>query len=417
MKEGIVKWYDSTKKFGFIMPNDGGGDVYFHISNVKNELRVLLENNKGKNEPVVFEEEPSAKLSGQFEGFNVSLDLEKRKVGYIHKKEGEFDNEVYYVKDYYSDEEYYLHHKNIRKSTIDKYVSFEEEDPVVFTPESNEKGQVAMDVLLVDTRPFIMGFAGFQNYDDAILQLLQPGLCEDENWDYIQKPTGNYPILKSYLNKTCERVVNQGKCKVGIASDGTEYLFFNTGLVDVFQNEIFAYFKKNYRYSTDQPWGIHIPEWWFLEFNTDQSYYRKYFNESPEIATYFEETEVQKLIFDTTLTIRPNWEHLNKRRIRVDSEEIQRMTEQEFRDAIEDSITMAKKRIKRNYKTAIPHFYNNDIQFLVPLCERKDRGKALAAMVIQKSEQIYEVTTILTLDQAYNNARLLAKPDREWLNP
>lgn len=212
-------------------------------------------------------------------------------------------------------------------------------------------------------------------------------------------------------------MVKQGKCKVGKASDGTEYLFFNTGLVDVFQNEIFAYFQKNKRYTNNQPWGIHIPEWWFLEFKTDQSYYRKYFNESPEIATYFEETEVQKLIFDTTLTIRPNWEHLNKRRIRVDSEEIQKMDEMEFRDAINDSITMAKKRIKRNYKTAIPHFYNNDIQFLVPLCERKNRGKALAAMVIQKSEQIYEVTTILTLDQAYNNARLLAKPDREWLNP
>lgn len=417
MKEGTIKRYDTTRKFGFITPNDEGNDVYFHISNVKNELFVLLENNKGKNEPVLFEEKPSSKLSGQFEGFDVSLNMDKRKVGYIHKKEGEFDNDIFYIKDYYSSDEYFLHHKNIRKTAIDKFVSFEEEDPVVFTPEENDKGLVAKDVLLVDTRPFIQGFAGFQDFDGAIQQLLQPGLCEEEDWDYIQKPTGNNPILRSYLNHTCERVVNQGKCKTGRASDGTEYLFFNTGLVDVFQNEIFAYFKKNYRYSANQPWGIRVPEWWFLEFNTDQSYYRKYFNESPEIATYFEETEVQKLVFDTTLTIRPNWEHLNKRRTRVDSEEIQRMTEQEFRDAIEDSIAMAKKRIKRNYKTAIPHFYNNDIQFLVPLCERKDRGKALAAMVIQKSEQIYEVTTILTLDQAYNNARLLAKPDREWLNP
>ncbi|MBP5541909.1 MAG: DUF3825 domain-containing protein [Bacteroidales bacterium] len=419
MKEGIVKWYDTTRKFGFITPSDSanGTDVYFHISNVKDELLVLLENNKGKNEQVIFEEKPSSKLSGQLEGFNVSLDSEKRKVGYIHKKGEECDNESYYITDYYSGKEYYLHHKNIRKTTTDKFVSFEEEDPVVFSPEEQEKGLIAKDVVLVDNRPFIRGFAAFQDYDSAILQLIQPNLCEDENWDYIQKPTGGFPILKSYLNKTCERVVNQGKIKVGKSSDGTEYLFFNTGLVNVFQDEIFAYFVKNKRYSDNQPWGIRIPEWWFLEFNTDQSYYRKFFNESPEIATYFEETEVQKLIFDTTLTIRPNWEHLNKRRSRVDSEEIQKMSEQEFRDAIEDSITMARKRIKRNYKTAIPHFYNNDIQFLVPLCERKDRGKALAAMVIQKSEQIYEVTTILTLDQAYNNARLLAKPDREWLNP
>lgn len=113
MKEGIVKLYDTTKKFGFITPNDNSNDVFFHITNVKNELVVLLENNKGKNEPVLFDEKPSSKLSGQFEGFNVSLDLNKRKVGYIHKKDGDFDNDYFYIKDYYSDDEYYLHHNNI----------------------------------------------------------------------------------------------------------------------------------------------------------------------------------------------------------------------------------------------------------------------------------------------------------------
>lgn len=96
MKEGTIKRYDTTRKFGFITPNDEGNDVYFHISNVKNELVVLLENNKGKNEPVLFEEKPSSKLSGQFEGFDVSLNMDKRKVGYIHKKEGEFDNDIFY---------------------------------------------------------------------------------------------------------------------------------------------------------------------------------------------------------------------------------------------------------------------------------------------------------------------------------
>lgn len=417
MKEGLVKWYDANGKFGFITPNDNSNDVYFHLSNVKNELAVLLETKKGKNEPVVFEEKPSSRHSGQLEGFDVALDLEKRKVGYIHMKQEPLDSEYSYIKDYYSQDEYFLHHSNIRKNHESKFVSFEEEDPVVFTPDKNEKGLIAKDVVLVDTRPFILGFSGFQDYDSAVQQLLQPDMCEEENWDYIQKPTNNYPILRSYLNKTCERVVNQEKYKIGKASDGTEYMFFNTGLVNQFQDEIFAYFTKNRKYTANQPWGIKIPEWWFLEFNTDQSFYYKYFSEVPEIATYFEEAEVQKLIFDTTLNIRANWEHLNKRRMRIDSEEIQEMTEQEFRDAIEDSIRMAKKRIKRNYKTAIPHFYKNDIQFLVPLCERKDRGTALAAMVIQKKEQIYEVTTILTLDQAYNNARLLAKPDREWLNP
>lgn len=196
-----------------------------------------------------------------------------------------------------------------------------------------------------------------------------------------------------------------------------EYAFFNTGLVDKFQNDIYAYFVKNKRYSECQPWGVIIPKWQFREFATDQSKYYKYFNTQADIASYFGETETSKLVFDTYVTIRPNWEHLETRRHRVNSIEIHNMSEQEFRDAIADSIDMAKKRIKRNYKTAIPQYYNEDIQFLVPLCERKNRGKAIAAMVVQKTEQIYVVSTILTLDQAYNNARLLAKPDREWLNP
>lgn len=417
MEKGTVKFYNAAKGWGYLtVESDENRDVYFHISNVKNELEVLLATNKAQNEFVAFETKPSEKRSGQMEAVNINLDFEKRRVGYIKKKEGDYDFDYYFIKDYYSEDEYFLHHTQFKKTIADKFVSFEEEDPVVFTPSSNEKGLLATEVVLVDNRPFILGFAEFQDYKNSVLWL-QTSLCEDENWDYIQKPTGGNPILRSYLNQTFKRVCDQGKIVEGISSRGGKYSYLNTGLVDVFQNEIFAFFIENPKYTESTSWGIKTPKWRFLEFNTDQSDYFKYFNEIPEIATYFEETETKKLIFDTSITIRPNWDHLNQRKKRVASDEIQKMTEQDFRDAIEDSITMARKRIKRNYKTAIPHYYNNDIQFLVPLCERKNRGKALAAMVIQKTEQIYEVTTILSLDQAYNNARLLAKPDREWLNP
>lgn len=44
---GTVKWFNPTKGFGFIVPEDGGNDIFVHISEVeKAGLKALDEGQK-----------------------------------------------------------------------------------------------------------------------------------------------------------------------------------------------------------------------------------------------------------------------------------------------------------------------------------------------------------------------------------
>ncbi len=411
--ESKIKYYNFGKGWGWIEdPSDPEISVYFHISNVNNELIELFEARKCFDEPIICETRPSSIKENQLEAYDIRLDLDKRAVGYV----SDFKSGHGWIEDFHTKENFFLHYTNV-KGTDHRYISIEEGDPIVFTKNVNKKGNEAIEAVKVDTRCILEKFAEFIDFENSLSELQSKS--EPEHWDYINSPTGKYPVLYSYINYTFDRIQSQESFIYGKSSkDGSEYLYFNTGLVTPFQDEIFGYFKKIVVLKNGANWKVAQPDFEFLEFETDQSHYRKYFPTSPHIATYFAEAEVRELVFDTSLNggkIIMDKEHIINRKNRFPTE-VSTLSDETFFDTVAKSIELAIKRIKRNYKTAIPHFYDGKIQFLLPLCMLSHKDADLA-LVVNKEESVYKAHTVLTLDQAYNNARLLAKPDREWLNP
>ncbi|QDP95392.1 DUF3825 domain-containing protein [Microlunatus elymi] len=92
------------------------------------------------------------------------------------------------------------------------------------------------------------------------------------------------------------------------------------------------------------------------------------------------------------------------------------------RQAIQAAEVNTRSRVYRNYKAAIPQWYRDShsdhasVQLLLPLCLRQP-DKADLALVVDRVGDSYRGNTVLTLDMAYRNARLLARPDSDWLIP
>jgi hypothetical protein len=230
-------------------------------------------------------------------------------------------------------------------------------------------------------------------------------LAESEEWGYRHTPTEHpFPVLFNYLHHTFERLAEEGK--IGVTQD-EEHACWNTGLVTVHQEPIYALFDRNLFDDDERMWH-------FRSFVRKGEAQLNYFDTLPAMAHYFDDPVC--LVFDRRFDLRANIEHIIQENRDRFPPAYESSSDYQLQTVIRGAIENAKERVLRNYKAAIPQYYRGRIQLLLPLC-LSDPANADLALVVERFEGFYRASTCLTLDMAYNNARQLARPDRDWLEP
>jgi hypothetical protein len=249
----------------------------------------------------------------------------------------------------------------------------------------------------------LFDWAYIKNFKDVIQALAN--MAEPESWQYTNHPSpySDNPILENYLKYTYKKISKERK----IAFDKTDtFCCFNTGLVTLYQEQIYIEFKENVAPGN---------QFWMYK-----GLFRKGEQEAinygmlPEMASYFDDPV--KLVYDTRKNLIVNYEHIiSDNRGRFPSS-YSSMSDYQITSLLKGIVESTQERVKRNYKIAVPQYFFDSIQLLLPLC-LSDPTKADLALVVEDFGTCYRAATCLTLDMALNNARQLTRPDTEWLRP
>lgn len=247
-------------------------------------------------------------------------------------------------------------------------------------------------------------FAFFPDFDQNIKSLAS--MADNEDWNYSDDQLKSNKILKNYLEHTFRKLKTDGKV---MYTPDNQFTCFNTGLFTSNYESIFALFEKNRNPPANNPSQL-----FFKNFHkeSDAVLLNIFAGKLPERANYFDDPSL--LIFDTKLDIFPDIEHIVEdnaarfpKNLNIDSRRI----------LLSGAIEETKKKVRANYTIAIPQYYLGRIQLLLPLCLTPGSPNADLALVLDKLTGVYRSNTCLTVQMAYNNARLIVKPYSNWLKP
>ncbi|MGF0068295.1 DUF3825 domain-containing protein [Candidatus Spyradosoma sp. SGI.093] len=297
-------------------------------------------------------------------------------------------------------------------------------------------------------RLYRMGRIVFDDYEKAnrFIKDLEKELLPGEVWKYektnfLGYRKTEYEILESYIRTVFEALydgwnlpasLNYEKIKF---SEDKKYALFNTGLLSKNARDVLVlgevdWMDEKKRFCLLNP---------ILLRDGCTGLINRGFSHSDldvDMVSFF--SDISEIVYDATLKVdTDDIEKLNHciedgvKRGRFPEEWEQKFRDgrvREVTDRFIDAIRNSQKIARRNYKYVVPQYrttlVGNYIQFLMPIYMNSNYEKspdfALVLSLVKDREgkkQFYRMETILELAWAYNNARVICKPDDSWLNP
>lgn len=286
----------------------------------------------------------------------------------------------------------------------------------------------------------IFDYAKVSDWDDRLRHLADT--AEPERWIYHHVPDRSpLPVLDSYLRYTFLQAFDQQKI-----CETDRLACFNTGLLTPGQEEIFAVFKLHEAFDPAREPSISNKKWFLTAWARSGDRSLTEFMTLPLLATYW--NDPSELIFNPNLQVQPNLDHIVRENINRFPEELGGKLDPtgrprdltgspdiedeaaeatgeprrelvsavplRTRNALEGAMKSSIRLAQRSYRIAVPQFYRGRIQLLLPLYLR-DSNRPDLALTLERHGQWYRAATVLYPDWAYRHARLLARPNSEWL--
>ncbi len=290
--------------------------------------------------------------------------------------------------------------------------------------------QAKLKAMVQDNLLFKMGLIYFDkpdsSWDDGysfIEELAETAI--PEKWTYgTQTSAIPHPILKSYIEHIFTRLTKEKSGIKLLRDDNKKFALFNLGLLNIYFKPIYIVIEvkeDNGQLYYANP--IILKKRTTLAdigFTIDGRAISE--KQLPEPAQFYD--NINEIIFKPEPEFYdPDDEklkHIIEERKSRFPDIYQTRATTELSVILDTAIKCSYELSKRNYKLVVPQYrpQENKIQYLMPIYLGATFNKLPDfALVLDHESGYYKPETILDLDDAYQNARLIAKPDNFWLNP